>query len=143
MATLTVANSVFTLSCPDLDIAPVQIQGFATDDAFDTTAVKPVETIIGVDGRMSKGFVAFTVPFKFMLQADSPSILIMDAIQEAQEIKQEAFTLYASIVAPGLGKLWTFSNGGLTGYKKTPQAKKLMGPLDYEITWEKVISAVA
>jgi hypothetical protein len=143
MATLTVANSVLTLSCPDLDIGPVQIQGFAADDAFDTTEVKPAEVLVGVDGKKSEGFVAFLVPFKFTLQADSPSVAIMDALQEAQELAQDVYELAVSLSAPGLGKLWTFNNGTLTSFKKAPAGKKLMQPQMYEITFEKMISSVA
>jgi hypothetical protein len=141
--TLTAANSVLTLTCPDLDIGPVQIQGFATDDAFDTTEVKPAEVMVGVDGKKSEGYIAFLVPFKFILQADSLSIDIMDAIQEAQEAAQETYELGVSLSAPGLGKLWTFTDGTLTAFKKTPQGKKLMQPQNYEITFGKMISAIA
>jgi hypothetical protein len=140
---LTVANSVLTLAVPGLDIGPVQIQGFATDDAFDTTAVKPAEVMVGVDAKKSQGFVAFLVPFKFTLQADSLSIDVMDAIEEAQEAALETYEISVSLSAPGLGKLWTFSNGTLTEFKKTPNGKKLMQPQNYEIIFEKMISSVA
>jgi Tail fiber protein gp32 len=142
MTTLTVANSVLTLTCAPLGIGPVQMQGYATDDAFDTMNVKPVEAIVGVDGNMSYGFTAFLVPFKLILQADSPSIPIMDAIEEAQETVLEAFPMNISLAAHGLGKLWTFTKGVITDFKKTPQGKKLMGPQSYEITFNKMISSV-
>jgi hypothetical protein len=143
MATLTVANAVLTLTCTDLDIGPVQIQGFATDDAFGAIAVKPVEVMVGVDARKSQGYVAFLVPFPFTLQADSPSVAIMDAIQEAQEAAQDAYGIGVSLSAPGLGKLWTFSSdGSLTEFPKIPAGKKLMQPMKYEITFGKMISSV-
>jgi hypothetical protein len=142
VATLTAANSVFTLSCPALSITSVQIQGFAADDAFDTKAVKPVEVLVGVDGKKSSGYVAYLVPFTFMLQADSPSIAIMDAIKEGLDALQDDAELSASISSPSLGKLWTFSDGSLTETKPAPQAKKLMQPQNYEITWASIISSV-
>jgi hypothetical protein len=140
--TLTVANSVLTLAAPDLGIGPVQMQGFATDDAFDTPAVKPVEVLIGVDGRKSSGYVAYLVPFKFMLQADSPSVDIMDAIKQGMDAIQEDVELFGSLSAPSLGKLWTFNNGSLTSTKPTPQGKKLMQMLDFEITFRSIITAL-
>src|SRR5579872_6027070 len=78
--TLGTFNSVLTLSATALDILGVQIQGFATDDAFDTTNVKPIEVMVGVDGQKSSGYVAYLVPFKFILQANSTSIDLMNAI---------------------------------------------------------------
>jgi hypothetical protein len=118
------------------------MQGFAADEMFDTTEVKPVEVLVGVDGKKSQGYVAFLVPFKFTLQADSLSIDIMDALQEAQEAAQEAYEISMSLSAPGLGKLWTFNNGSLTSFKKTPGGKKLMQPQTFELTFEKMISSV-
>ena len=140
--TLTAANSVLTLTVPDLDIGPVQIQGFATDDAFDTAEVKPAEVMVGVDAKKSEGFTAFLVPFHFFLQADSPSVDIMDAIEESQEAAHETYEIGISLSAPGLTKLWTFTNGTITSFPKTPAGKKLMQPQKYEITFEKMVSSV-
>lgn len=140
--TLTTANSVMTLSCPTLDIVAVQIQGFATDDAFDTTAVKPVEAIVGIDNQKSSGRVAYLVPFKFMLQATSTSIDVMDAIAEGIQALNDDVEINIVLESPALGKLWTFQNGSLTSYKPTPQGKKLLGMQDYELMFERMISSV-
>lgn len=140
--TLTNANSILTLAVADLDIGPVQLQGFGTNDMFDTTAIKSAEVMVGVDGVKSQGYIAFLVPFKFTLQADSLSIDVMDAIQEAQEAAQETYELSMSLSAPGLGKLWTFINGTITEFKKTPKGEKLMQAQSYEITFGKMISSV-
>ena len=140
--TLTNANSILTLAVADLDIGPVQLQGFGTNDMFDTTAIKSAEVMVGVDGVKSQGYIAFLVPFKFTLQADSLSIDVMDAIQEAQEAAQETYELSMSLSAPGLGKLWTFINGTITEFKKTPKGEKLMQAQSYEVTFGKMISSV-
>lgn len=140
--TLTNANSILTLAVGDLDIGPVQLQGFGTNDMFDTTAIKSAEVMVGVDGVKSQGYIAFLVPFKFTLQADSLSIDVMDAIQEAQEAARETYELSMSLSAPGLGKLWTFINGTITEFKKTPKGEKLMQAQSYEITFGKMISSV-
>lgn len=140
--TLTTANSVLTLSCPTLDIAAVQIQGFATDDAFDTTAVKPVEAIVGIDNQKSSGRVAYLVPFKFTLQATSTSIDVMDAIAEGIQALNDDVEINISLESPALGKLWTLNNGSLTSYKPTPAGKKLLQAQEYELMFETLISSV-
>lgn len=140
--TLTAANSVLTLSVPALDIGPVQIQGFATDDAFDTPEVKPVEVVVGVDGQKSSGRVAYLVPFTFILQANSTSIDVMDAIQEGIQALGDDVEIGMSLESPALGKLWTGVNGSLTSYKPIPQGKKLLGPQKYELTFQQMISSV-
>jgi hypothetical protein len=139
---LTTANSVLTLSCPTLDIVAVQIQGFGTDDAFDTTAVKPVEAIIGIDNKKSSGRVAYLVPFKFTLQATSTSIDVMDAIAEGIQALNDDVEINIVLESPALGKLWTMQNGSLTSYKPTPAGKKLLGAQEYELVFEKLISSV-
>lgn len=140
--TLTTANSVLTLTCGALGIGPVQIQGFETDDAFDIPAVKPVEAKIGVDGQKSSGYVPYLVPFKFILMATSTSIDIMDAIAEGIQALGDDVAIGVSLESPALGKLWTMTNGSLTSYKPGPQGKKLLGAQDYEIMFERIISAV-
>jgi hypothetical protein len=140
--TLSTFNSVLTLTVSTLDIGPIQIQGFATDDAFDAPDVKPVEVMIGVDGQKSSGYVAYLVPFKFTLQATSTSIDVMDAIQEGINALGDDVAIGMSLESPALGKLWTGTNGSLTSYKPTPQGKKLLGPQSYEITFEQLISSV-
>lgn len=140
--TLTAYNSVMTLSAPALDIVAVQIQGFATDDSFDTTEVKPVEVVIGIDGQKSSGRVAYVVPFSFMLQANSTSVDVMDAIAEGLQVLNDDIELGVVIASPALGKLWTLQNGSLTSYKPIPQGKKLLGPQKYEITFGQLISSV-
>lgn len=140
--TLTTANSVLTLSAPQLDIIAVQIQGFSTDDAFDTTAVKPVEAVVGIDNQKSSGRIAYLVPFKIMLQATSPSIDVMDAIAEGIQALNDDIEIGIVLESPALGKLWTMTNGSLTSYKPTPAGKKLLGPQDYEFMFEKLISSV-
>ena len=79
MSTITSSNGIFMLSAVGLYNVPVQIQGWAADDAFASEEVEFMEKYMGVDGKMSAGFTPYIVPLDFNLQADSASILIMDA----------------------------------------------------------------
>ena len=53
--TITGASAVIMLSVPGLFSTPQQLQGFATDDIFDTAAIASAETLMGVDGNLSGG----------------------------------------------------------------------------------------
>jgi hypothetical protein len=147
MTTLTVANSAFTFGVTGLAgvlIPAAPIQGYSADDAFDTDSIAPNEVMTGVDGDLSGGYVYVPVKLKFTLQADSPSILLIDTwYQTMRANRGGGYVANASIVAPELGKLWTFTKGFLTGYKPTPNAKKLMQPQAYEITFKEMITAAA
>lgn len=141
MTTITSANSAFTLSVPSVSPVPVPIQGYAADDAFDTENVAPNEVQMGVDGNLSGGYTPYPVKIKFVLMADSPSNLFLDLWRQAMDAATEAFPANATIVAPGLGKIYTFTNGFLTGDVPTPQGKKVMMPQTYEITFNRVSAA--
>ncbi len=138
MSTLTSANSEFTLTVPDVFPGPVTLQGYATDDAFDTEDVNPVEARIGVDGRKSSGFTPYLVKQVIHLQADSPAIELFDQWLGALNAARDDLTASGSIWAPSLGKTWALTNGSLTRGKPVPDAKKVFEPQTYEITWERV-----
>ncbi|WP_321899871.1 phage tail fiber protein [Paraburkholderia heleia] len=55
MATITSANSAFSISVTDLYPVPQAIHGYAADDAFTAEAVEMAEIVMGVDGHMSGG----------------------------------------------------------------------------------------
>jgi hypothetical protein len=139
MAFITSQNSEFTLTIPGVFSGPVVLQGYAVDDAFDTTNVKPAEVKQGVDGRKSSGAVPFLVVQKIHLMPDSPAIAIFDqwlgAIKAARD---DLPASEGSIWAPSLGKAWSCSNGTLTEASVVPNAKKLFESQEYEITWEAV-----
>ena len=56
--TITGSSAIVMLSIPGLFTQPQQLQGFDMDDVFDTDQIASVETKMGVDGRLSGGFVA-------------------------------------------------------------------------------------
>jgi hypothetical protein len=139
--TLTGANSVIMLSIAGLYPTPVQLQGFATDDVFDTDAVDSAETLMGVDGYLSAGWVATPKKQTYQLQADSPSNRIFDAWAAAQEGIGEVYVATGIIRLPAIGMSYAMTRGFLTSYKPTPAVKKIMQPRQYGITWQSVLPA--
>lgn len=139
MATLTSANSDFILTIPGAFAAPMVIQGYATDDAFGSEDVNPVEVKIGVDGLKSSGFTPYLVKTLIHLQADSPSILIFDNWNGALQAARDDITAAGAIASPSLGIAWALINGSLTRFKPIPDAKKIFEPRTFEITWAQVI----
>lgn len=140
--TITSANDVFTLvvgaGATALFTAPIQVQGFATDDAFDIEDSNPVEVRKGVDGKKSSGFTPFMVKQVIHLQADSASIDLFDQWLAAMKAIQEDITCDGSIVSPSVGKIYTLSNGSLTRISQMSPNKKVKEPQVYEITWDTV-----
>jgi len=136
--TITSANSVFTIVVPGLFPAPVQLRGYATDRAFTTEAVDLAEVQMGVDGRMTAGFVPNPVKQTITLQADSPSKDIFTALIQAMKTAREVYFVSGSIALPSTGEAFTLTRGILTNAKQIPDAQKVLQPVDYVITWESV-----
>lgn len=136
--TITSANAVYTISIPDVFPVAIVLQGYATDDAFDSENVESAQAQMGVDGKMSAGFTPFITKQTIHFQADSDSIAVFDAWLGAMEAAQEVFFAQASVVLNSTGQSYTFTQGALTGAKKLPDAKKVLQPVSYVISWESV-----
>ena len=137
-STITSANSVFTLVVAGLFPTPVQLKGYASDKAFTTEAVDLAEVQMGVDGRMTAGFVPNPVKQTITLQADSPSKDIFTAVIQAMKTAREVFYISGSISLPSTGESFALTRGILTNAKQIPDAQKVLQPVDYVITWESV-----
>lgn len=136
--TITSANSVLTLVIAGLFPAPVQLQGYASDKAFTTEAIDLAEVQMGVDGRMTAGFVPNPTKQTITLQADSPSKDIFTALIQAMKTAREVFYISGTLALPSTGESFTMTRGILTNAKQIPDAQKVLQPVDYVITWESV-----
>jgi hypothetical protein len=136
--TITSANSIFTIAALSLFPIPVALQGYATDKAFATEALELAETLMGVDGVMSAGYVPNPVKQTITLQADSPSKIVFDTIIEATKAQQDIFWLSGAIVLPSTGEVYVMSRGTITTVKQIPDAQKMLQPVDYVVTWQSI-----
>ena len=139
--TITSANAVLLLSIEGLFNAPLQLQGFAVDDVFDIDSVQSTETAMGVDGKMSAGFIPAPIVQNIMLMADSASVGIFEQWYLAQQSIREVYFANGSIVLPSVQRSYSLRRGVLTGYTPAPSAKKTLQPRKFTVTWESVTSA--
>lgn len=135
------SNSVLTLAIAVLFPAPIQLQGFGVDDIYDIAQVKNIETLMGVDGVLSAGFVWKERVQTITLQADSASNSIFDTWNANQEANQTVYPASGVIKLIGIATKFVQTNGFLTGYKPAPKAGRLLHPRSYEITWQRVAAA--
>lgn len=142
MATITSANSVFTLIATSVFPVPQVLQGYAADDAFTTEAIQLADVTMGVDGRLSAGYVPNPTKVTISLQADSPSIVLFDAIIAATKVTRNVVYLDGHINLPSTGKQYVLTRGVLTSVSQLPDAKKVLQPHKYEITFEGVHSSI-
>lgn len=141
MSTITSANSQFAIIVPGVYSAPQSIQGYATDDAFATEAIEKVETKMGIDGKLSAGYIFNPYKMTITLQANSGSFDIFTNWQLAQDAVREVIAASATIIIPSIGYKFAMTNGYLSRFQSMPDAKKTLDALKFEITWEKVVGA--
>lgn len=142
MADITAANAVFAIAVDTLFPVPVILQGFAADDVFDTDPLDSAETVMGVDGRLSAGFVFREVRQTVTLQADSPSMALFDFWWASMQAQRSVFFATGAVTLNALGTKWALTNGILHSYKPMPDVKRILQPRKFGLTWESVSPAV-
>ncbi len=139
--TLTAANAVLLLTVAGLFDTPLPLQGFEVDDIYDVDNVVPAETKMGVDGKLSGGWVPVPIVQNITLQADRDSISVFEDWYNAQQTAQEVYIANGSILLPSVERSYVMTKGFLTGYKPTPDGKKVLQARKFAVTWERVTSA--
>jgi hypothetical protein len=133
---ITAANSIVIISCDALGMH--RLQGFSADAITETDGVAPVETMQGIDGRLSAGWVPVPIVQNITLMADSDSNDYMDNLAGYQEQNRETVILTGSLVLPAIGKKYAMKRGFLTNYPKFPSVARVLQPRRFQITWERV-----
>jgi hypothetical protein len=141
MRTLTSANSSFALAVVPAIPAPQLLKGYATDDTFMVGAVEEAQTLMGVDGKLSAGFVFNPFKMTITLQGDSESNDLFSIWSMYQRVTKEVAVASATIILPSISKKYICSKGFLTSKTPFPDAKKILQPRRYEITWELIVEA--
>ena len=144
MSTITSANCklTFTVRSPaGIVVGPFTVQGYASDDAFAVEAVEAAVAVMGVDGKISAGWVPRITKQLVRLQADSPSIALFEAWDGAQSVLRDVLFADGALAYPGLAKGYALIKGVLTRLTPTPAARRTLEPVDYEISWETVQAA--
>jgi hypothetical protein len=135
---ITAANANYTILVDTLFPQAQTLQGFATDDIFDTDPLEVKEVLMGVDGRLSAGKVFVPVRQGISLQADSDSNGLFDEWNAQEEIFQTVFFAQGNIFLPALGLKWALVNGVLATFPPIPNAGKTLKPRKFFVTWERV-----
>lgn len=138
MSDITSANAILVFAVPDYLPVPQQIQGFSTDDIFSTDSVTPIETMMGVDGQLSAGYLFVEKKMTVTLMASSPSNFFFDQLQAGEDAAVQAFAITGVITLPSLQMSYNLINGYMTGYPPIADAKKVMQPRKYTITWQAI-----
>ena len=137
---ITSADSTFVLSSSDFALAATILEGYAADAAFAMDNADTAETMLGVDGKLSAGWIPRSYNQTITLQADSKSRALFDALVTAQDATRNVFRLNGVINLPGNQYSYNLTRGVLKKYTAMPTAQKVLQPLTFVIEWEKVLA---
>ena len=136
MPSITSANSSYILGVGSIFPIGQALQGYAADEVFSTDSLEAAETLMGVDGILSAGFVFVAVKQGISLQADSTSNAIFDAWYQAERALVDKIPASGVITLPSLGMQWVMTTGWLRTYPIIPDAKRHLQPRKYVIEWQ-------
>lgn len=151
MGSITNANSSLVITprlagalsglLPALAGAGIQVQGYATDDAFATEAVDTAEVRIGVDGLMSAGYLPRLNKQTITLSPDSITLPQFNALISVQDQIQELILLDGILTLSSIKTSYALVNGVMSRITPIPPGKKVLDPVSYELTWWKITPA--
>ncbi|MEE8663498.1 MAG: hypothetical protein SOH81_07955 [Acetobacter sp.] len=94
---ITSANSVFVITVTSLLQAPVTLENYAADRAWDAPELEMAETEMSVDGYMNAGWVPNPVDQTISFSAASSSVPVFEAIMAAQQTARSLYRLAGEI----------------------------------------------
>lgn len=141
--TITSANSIVTLAVAGILPAPVRLTGYSTERAWNSDNQELAEAQMGVDGRLTAGYVPAPVRQTFSLQADSPSKSVFLQIAQAMRAAKDVFYITGSIELPSTGEVFAGVRGVLQNVKVIADAGKVLQAMDYTIIWESLNATIA
>ncbi len=136
MGSITSSNAKLYLAITGVFASPQPLQGFSADDIFDTNDIPPTEAVMGVDGKLSAGKIFVPIVQNIVLQADSASNALFDQWKAAMDKLGDVYFAQGTVLLTATGKEYTCVNGSLTGYKPSPDARRILQPRRFQITWE-------
>ena len=132
---ITSANASIVITCAKLGIVH-KVSGFQVDKAFSTENKVFVETVMGIDGKLSAGAVKNKTVFVISLMPDSQSFDTFAEILKAGETLGDVLPVSIVISLPSVSKNYTMGKGFITAGKLIPDATKMLQGVDYTIEGE-------
>ncbi|MBO1326049.1 hypothetical protein K2X14_10215 [Acetobacter sp. TBRC 12305] len=138
---ITAANAIFTITVPGLYNAPVTLQNFATDRAWETAEQICSESEMSIDGYLNAGWVPSPVDQAIVLSASSDSVLVFEAILAAQQTARALYRLGAEVTLQSTGRKYTLVNGVLHALAAMPSAGRVLQDRRFSVRWQAVYPA--
>ena len=138
---ITSADAVFTLTVKTLFNAPVKLENWSTNRAWEGQALRLADTRLSIDGKLNKGFVPSAYDMTLHFSPNSNTWNIFDAIQMATRQARTVYELNGELHLPGLNRKYTFVSGCIVEMAAVPNGGELLDERSVHIRWENVLPA--
>ncbi|QEO17854.1 phage tail fiber protein [Acetobacter vaccinii] len=138
---ITAANSIFVITVTSLFNAPVRLENYAADRAWDAPELEMAETAMSIDGYLNAGYVPNPVDQTVSLSPASSSIAVFEAIMSAQTTARSLYRLGGEITLTSTGRKYTMVNGLLRAASVLPAAGRVLETRTFAIRWQSVTPA--
>ena len=135
---ITSSNSVFMLSITNLYPVAQRLTKFAADAMFATESIETAQVGKGADGNMFAGYTPYNTPQRITIMPDSPQLQMFLQWLASMKATNSIITAGGTLAIPSIGNKWTLTTGVLTRAPSIPTAKKVLDPMEFEITWDSV-----
>lgn len=136
---ITSANAQILLTVPLLFPQPFLLSKFAADNIFGTDPIQRGETVMGVDGYFTAGFVYTPTKQSYSLLADSDSNYFFDQVAMREQADQTKYEINGVVLLTSVGTKWTMTRGFLQMWQPIPDAGKVLKERKHTIEWSRVI----
>ncbi|MCP1236514.1 hypothetical protein NKW55_07815 [Gluconobacter kondonii] len=138
---ITSASGIMTLTIASLFDAPITLQNWGSDRAWEQEAVEMLESQMSIDGVLNRGYIPRPVNQTLTFSAASPSIVYLEAIWTAQQSTMTAISLGAELTIPSTKRKYTFTNGAMMTGSVAPNGGTVLEARAFTFQWEKVFPA--
>lgn len=129
--TITAANSVLMLRCKGVYDTFITMQSFQADNAWNFGDANIAESRIGVDGKQSMGYTPHEVEWTLFLEANSPSIAILENIRKDFNANMETRPIDIVVEIPSIKTRYS-ATGALTTLSGGRSGQKLLAGTQYK-----------
>lgn len=141
MSFITSADAVFTITIKNLFNAPITLENWESDKAWEAQDRNISETKMSIDGKLNIGYIPSPINQTLHFSANSKSLIVFDSLATATEQMRTPYMINGELSLKGLGRKFTFSNGVLVSYAPLPDGGKTLGGRKVTLTWESIIPA--
>lgn len=138
---ITSADAVFTLTVQTLFNAPVRLENWSANRAWEGQALRLADTRLSIDGKLNKGFVPSAYDMTLHFSPNSNTWDIFDELQTTIRQAKTVYELNGELHLPGLHRKYTFVSGCVLEMAAVPNGGELLEERSVHIRWQDVLPA--